>query len=124
MKIKKQYTDQERFEAVKKYKLSGMSIRGFALANGYNRETLRDWVNAYKHLEGSFIRIDNINEDSSIIDDKDVKMNLLKREQIIKKSNHFSRFDHSIVVIETNNIKLTTSLEQAIEILERFYDRL
>lgn len=124
MKKKSQYTDQERFDAVKKYKLSGMSIRAFAIENGYNRETLRDWVNAYNHLEGSFIRIDNINEGVSVIDDKNVRMNLLKPEQIIKKSNHFSRFDHSIVVIETNNIKLTTSLEQAIEILERFYDRL
>lgn len=39
-----------------------MSIRGFAQSHGYSRETLRDWVNAYNHLEGSFIRIDNINE--------------------------------------------------------------
>jgi transposase-like protein len=30
MKGKKHYTDQERFEAVKRYKLSGMSIRAFA----------------------------------------------------------------------------------------------
>ena len=124
MNKKKHYTDQERFDAVKKYKLSGMSIRGFALANGYNRETLRDWVNAYKHLEGSFIRIDNINKDESIIDEKDIRMNLLKPDQIIKKSTHFSRFDHSVVVIDANNIKITTSLSQALEILERIYERL
>lgn len=42
MKKKKHYTDKERFDAVKQYKLSGMSLRGFAEANGYNRETLRD----------------------------------------------------------------------------------
>ncbi|NLB84691.1 MAG: hypothetical protein GX794_01020 [Acholeplasmataceae bacterium] len=101
-----------------------MSIRGFALANGYNRETLRDWVNAYKHLEGGFIRIDNINEDESIIGEKDIRMNLLKPDQIIKKSTHFSRFDHSVVVIEAKNIKITTSLSQALEILEKIYDRL
>lgn len=116
MKKRRKYTDQERFDAVKKYKQSGMSVREFALANGYNRETLRDWVNAYNNLEGSLIRIDNINEDASVIDDKDVRMNLLKPEQIIKKSHHFSRFDHSIVVIETSHIKLTTSLEQSHQI--------
>lgn len=122
MSKKKHYTDHQRFEAVKKYKASGMSLRSFAAANGYNRETVRDWVNAYNHLEGSFKRIDNINEENSIIEDKDVRMNLLHTEEIVKKSNHFSRFDHSVVVIEANNIKITTSLTQAIEILERFYD--
>ncbi len=70
MKVKKHYTDKERFDAVKKYKISGMSINGFAIANGYNRETLREWINAYNHLEGSFIRIDNINENESIVDEK------------------------------------------------------
>lgn len=124
MNKKKHYTDRERFDAVKRYKLSGMSIRGFAQCHGYSRETLRDWVNAYNHLEGSFIRIDNINENQDIIDGKDVKMNLLSPEQILKKSAHFSRFDHSVVVIEANKIKITTSLSQALEILERIYDRL
>ena len=36
-----------------------------------------------------------------------------------KKSAHFSRFDHSIVVIEYKEIKITTSLEQAEKILEK-----
>ena len=39
-----------------------------------------------------------------------------------KKSTHFSRFDHSIVVIEYKNVKLTTSLEQAEILLGRILD--
>ena len=35
------------------------------------------------------------------------------------KSNAFSRFDHSVVVIEHRGIKITTSLEQALAILGR-----
>ena len=37
----------------------------------------------------------------------------------VKRSNHFNRFDHSIVVIEYKEIKITTSLEQAEKILEK-----
>ncbi len=124
MKKRKHYTDKERFDAVKQYKLSGMSMRRFAETNGYNRETLRDWVSAYNHIEGDFIRIDNINTNSPVIDGSDVRVNLLRDADKVKKSRHFSRFDHSIVVIETSTTKITTSLSQALEILERFYDRL
>ena len=46
-------------------------------------------------------------------------MNILNEEQVIKKSHHFSRFDHSIVVIEYKNLKITTSLDQALTILEK-----
>ena len=43
----------------------------------------------------------------------------LYKHEIIKKSRHFSRFDHSIVVIEYKNLKITTSLEQAMAILDK-----
>ena len=46
-------------------------------------------------------------------------MNVLDEEQIIKKSHHFSRFDHSIVLVEIKGIKITTSLEQALVILDK-----
>ena len=124
MKTKKQYTDQERFEIVKHFKTTGYSIALFAREYNMAASTLQDWVRAYNHLAGDFIRIDNINEDESVIDGKNVKMNLLRKAEIVKKSTHFSRFDHSIVVIELNDIKVTTSLKQALEILERLYDRL
>lgn len=124
MKTKKQYTDQERFEIVKHFKTTGYSIAHFAREYNMAASTLQDWVRAYNHLAGDFIRIDNINEDESVIDGKNVKINLLRKAEIVKKSTHFSRFDHSIVVIELNDIKVTTSLKQALEILERLYDRL
>ena len=46
-------------------------------------------------------------------------MNMLTNESICKASKHFARFDHSVVVIEYKNLKVTTSLEQALVILEK-----
>ena len=118
----KYYTDQERFEVVKHYLRSGLSQSDYSKMHGYARTTLRDWINAYNYVSGDFIRIDNIGTNESIIEEKDVKMNILRSEEIVKKSSHFTRFDHSIVVIESKGIKITTSLEQAIKLLERIYD--
>ena len=42
----------------------------------------------------------------------------------ITKSNHFNRFDHSIVVIEYKELKITTSLAQAEKLLEKLYDNI
>ena len=118
----KHYTDKERFEVVKHFLSSNLSQKDYSRKYGYARTTLRDWVSAYNHISGDFIRIDHIGTDESIVDGKDIKMNLLRSEEIIKKSTHFTRFDHSIVVIESKGIKVTTSLEQALKILERIHD--
>ena len=47
---------------------------------------------------------------------------MLSEVEKIKKSSHFSRFDHSIVVIEYKGIKISTSLNQAERLLEKLYD--
>lgn len=116
----KHYTDVERMNFVKKWRISGLPMKTFARENGLNRETFRDWANAYRDLEGSFVRI-NIDENNpnQLIKTDDVTMNILNEEQIIKKSHHFSRFDHSIVLVEVKGIKITTSLEQALAILDK-----
>lgn len=124
MRKRKHYTDKQRFEIVKHFKTTNLSIAEYSRRNNISASTLQDWIRAYNHLAGDFIRIDNINENESVIDDKSVRMNLLSKVEIAKKSRHFSRFDHSVVVIEVKEIKITTSLVQAIEILERFYDKL
>ena len=54
----------------------------------------------------------------------DMRVNLLKDDEVTKKSTHFTRFDHSIVLIETKEMKITTSLEQALKIVGLIYDRL
>ncbi len=116
-------SDYERLETVKEFKLSRMSISEFSRYKGVNRETLRDWVNAYDNLDGSFIRLNKVLEsaqEGTMLANEDVRVNMLKPEEIIRKSTHFSRFDHSIVVIEINKLKITTSLEQALAILEKF----
>ena len=41
-----------------------------------------------------------------------------------KKSRHFTRFDHSIVMIEYKGIKISTSLEQALKLLEQIYEHI
>ena len=122
---RKFYTDQERYEWCRKCKLSGMPITTFAKENGINRETLRDWMNAYNNINGKFININTISEnENNIIEENDVRVNMLSEVEKIKKSSHFSRFDHSVVVIEYKGLKVTTSLEQAEKILEKIYDQL
>ena len=123
--MKRRYTDRERLDAVKKYRGSGMSMSEFTEREGLNRNTFKDWASAYQHLQGEFVRIDDLDErEGAIIDEKEIRMNLLKESEIRMKSSHFSRFDHSIVIIETKGMKVTTSLEQALKIVELIHDRL
>lgn len=121
----KHYTDRDRLDMVKKYRLSGLGLSVFARQEHINRSTLKDWVAAYNHLQGDFIRIDNLDsKPGAILDEDEVRLNMLKSNEITKKSTHFTRFDHSIVVIETKEMKITTSLEQALKIVGLIYDRL
>ena len=59
----KHFTDVERINFVKKWRISGLPVKTFADQNGLNRETSREWANAYRDLEGRFIKInvDDIN---------------------------------------------------------------
>ena len=113
-------SDYERLETVKEFKVSKMTVSEFARQKGIHRETLRDWINAYNNIDGSFVRLNKAlttDKAGALLTNDDVSVNMLKPEEIVKKSTHFSRFDHSIVVIEINKIKVTTSLEQALAIL-------
>ena len=117
---KKHYTDRERMEIVKKFRASGMPISRYAKENGLAFSTLRDWAYAYEDLEGRFVRLDFDESDPSrLMATDDVTMHMLAEGEIRRKSNAFSRFDHSVVVIETRGVKVTTSLEQAMAILGR-----
>jgi len=119
----KHYTDRYRLDMVKKYRASELSISEFTRQEHMNRSTFKDWVRAFDNLQGDFIRLDNIStKPGELIGENNLRMNMLKGDQITKKSTHFSRFDHSIVIIETKNIKITTSLEQALKILEVIHD--
>ena len=117
---KKHYTDRERMEIVKKFRASGLSINRYARENGIAYATLRDWAYAFRDLEGKFVRLDFDESDTSrLMCTQDATMHMLSEEQVRGKSNAFSRFDHSVVVIEHRGIKITTSLEQALAILGR-----
>ena len=120
MEKHKFYSDYERFEYCRKFRLSGKTQVEFARENGLSRETLRDWIRAYNNLSGNFINVGTVSEkEGELAAANGITANVLKPEDIIRKSTHFSRFDHSVVVIEYNGIKITTSLEQAEKILER-----
>lgn len=117
------YTDQQRFNTVKEYRLSGKTVSEFAREKNISRETLRDWVNAYNNLSGNFINVSNFdNFDDILIKDDDVTVNILSDEQKYKR--RFTRFDHSIVMIEFKGLKISTSLEQAEILLDRIYEHL
>jgi transposase-like protein len=123
--MSKYKSDYERLETVKAFKVSKQSIRAFAKEKGISRETLRDWVNAFDNIDGSFVRLNkaiHASEDAVILENDDVTVKMLDSEQIYKKSRHFTRFDHSVVVIEYGKLKVTTSLEQALVILEKVHD--
>ena len=93
-----------------------MPVATFAKENGLNRETLRDWMNTYNNIHGKFINVNTVSEkENNIIEEKDVRVNMLSEVEKIKKSSHFSRFDHSVVVIEYKGLKVTTSIEQAVK---------
>lgn len=119
----KYYTDQERYEHCRKYRISGLSQSEYARINGINRNTFQDWCAAYRNIHGKFININQVSEkENTIIEEKDIRVNILSENEKIKKSSHFSRFDHSIVVIEYKELKVTASLENAEKILEKLYD--
>ena len=112
------YSDQERYEHCRKYRLSGLNISEYARRNNLNRNTFKDWISAYNNINGKFINVSNVSDnENEIIDTNVFKANILSETEKVKKSNHFSRFDHSIVVIEYKEVKITTSLEQAERIL-------
>ena len=102
-----------------------MSVAAFALKNGMARTTLRDWMKAYNNINGKFINVKTVSEkENNIIGENDIRVNILSEIEKIKKSTHFTRFDHSIVVIEYKELKITTSLEQAEALLEKLYDHI
>lgn len=117
--MKKYYTDYERYEHCRKYRLSGLSVSEYARNNNLNRSTLKDWVSAYNNINGKFINVSKASDNNGeIMDTGSCRTNILSEVEKFKKSRHFSRFDHSIVVIEYKEAKITTSLEQAERILK------
>ena len=115
----KRYTDQERYEHCRKFRISGLTLSEYANRNNLNRRTLGDWVAAYNNINGKFINVSTISaKENELIDTGEYRENILSEIEKFNKSNHFSRFDHSIVVIEYKDIKVTTSLEQAERILK------
>ncbi len=112
------YSDQERYEHCRKHRLSGLSVSEYARKNNLNRNTFKDWVTAYNNINGKFINVSAAcNGENEIIGNGLFRANILSEAEKTKKSCHFSRFDHSIVVIEYREVKITTSLEQAERIL-------
>lgn len=120
----KRISDRERLEYVKQYKTSGLSVSEFAKRHNLARCTLRDWINAFESISGDFIQVNpSLAEKGDFMKTGEVRMNMLSHEQITGKSRHFTRFDHSIVVIEFNGLKITTSLEHARAILRDYYGK-
>ena len=79
----KHYSDRERLDAVKKYKISGLRMSEYVKIEGYNRSTFKDWVNAYEFLQGDFIRIDNLEDQPGVLlNEENIKLNLFRNEEI------------------------------------------
>ena len=90
IKIEKRkfYTDQKRYEWCRKYKLSRMPVTTFAKEKRLNRETLRDWINAYNNIHGKFININTVSKkENNVIEENDVRVNMLSEVENINKSS-------------------------------------
>ena len=90
IKIEKRrfYEDQERYEQCSKCKLSRKEIATFAKEKRLNRETLRDWINAYNNIHGKFININTVFEkENNIIEKNYVRVNILSGVEKINKSS-------------------------------------
>ncbi len=86
--MRKYYTDKERLEFVKEWKVSKLNQTEFARKKGLAVATFRDWVHAYKNLQGQFIRINPNNEiEGNIIDEPELRMNMLSEEDKIREKN-------------------------------------
>lgn len=117
------YTDIERFNTVKEFRTSNKNVSEFAKEKGISRTTLRDWVNAYNNLSGEFINVNKFEYVPNLVTkDEDLMVNFLTEQE--KSKRHFTRFDHSIVMIEYKGLKISTSLQQALKLLEQIYERI
>ena len=82
---------------VKKYKQLGLGLSEFTRLEQVNRLTFKDWVTLIITYKGEFIRIDNLDPKlGALMGEDDMKVSLLKDDEITKKSAHFTRFDHSM----------------------------
>ena len=48
--MEKYYSDLERYEHVRKFRISGKTTRQYARENGIKERTLGDWIRAYNIL--------------------------------------------------------------------------
>lgn len=122
----KYYTDAERLRAVKGFMNANVPTSVYAKQIGVNPRTLRDWVRAFKSFNGGFINITKeANDPNTLVTDYGMEMKVLEPEEVKKKSTNFTRFDRDVVVIEIGQMKMTTSLGCARELLSKeIYDLL
>ena len=74
----KYYSDLERYEYVRKFRISGKTIRQYAREEGVNERTLGDWIRAYNNMHGKFINVNTVSEkESNIIETEDIRVNML-----------------------------------------------
>ncbi|MCC9261221.1 MAG: hypothetical protein K8V75_02445 [Methanobrevibacter woesei] len=122
--MSKYKSDYERLETVKKFKCSNKSISQFSRDEKIPYTTLRDWIRAFDNIDGEFVKLKKeMSKPGVVLTNDDATLKLLKNEEIYHKHSSFTRFDHSVVVIEFAKIKITTSLQQALEIMSQYYDR-
>ena len=74
-----------------------MPVATFAKENGLNRETLRDWMNAYNNIHGKFINVNTVSErENNIIEENDVKVNILSEVEKKVRDNFAKAFEQSL----------------------------
>jgi len=87
----KHYTDRDRLDMVKKYRQSNLGLSEFARQEHINRSTIKDWVAAYNHFQGDFIRIDNLDSNLSISKRPESDLDRKKSYVYVYTSSYYDR---------------------------------
>ncbi len=62
-------------------------------------------MHAYRNIHGKFINVNTVSEkENNIIENEDVRVNMVSEIEKKKRRNHFDRFNHSIVEIKYKGI--------------------
>lgn len=86
----KHYTDYERYEHCRKYRISGLSVAEYARQNNINRSTFKDWVSAFNNINGKFINISTVSDnEGELIDKGSYRANILSEVEKFKKAAIF-----------------------------------
>lgn len=120
-----QRSEAEKKRILEELRQSEESIRKFCKRNGLSGSTVRKWRDRYWNNQGGFVKLEKSEGPTGLLraENGECKEKRIEgEEEFVNARNVFN--GQNLVVIEYKGLKVTASLEQSLEILEMFYDRI